>query len=277
MVSNAFELRNIEIKLLFTNMKKGRKSKKHIKKYEEIFMKITTIFFDLDGTLLPMNQEEFTKRYFHLLCQKMQKHGYQPEELMYGIWEGTKEMLKNDGLESNEVVFWKKFHSIFGDRVWQDRELFEDFYHHDFAGIQVVCGKYEKAAELITNLKKRGFSVCLATNPIFPEIATRARIEWAGLRYEEFDYVTTYENSEYAKPNPKYYESLLKKIGKKTEECFMVGNDTGDDMVAEKLGMQVFLLTDSLINERQIDISKFPHGNFEELWKYCDNLNRKQE
>ena len=33
-------------------------------------MSITTVLFDLDGTLLPMDQEEFTKGYLNLLVQK---------------------------------------------------------------------------------------------------------------------------------------------------------------------------------------------------------------
>lgn len=48
----------------------------------------------------------------------------------------------------------------------------------------------------------------------------------------------------------------------------MVGNDVSDDMVARDLGMQVFLLTDCLINKNEVDISQFPHGSFEELMAF---------
>ena len=47
----------------------------------------------------------------------------------------------------------------------------------------------------------------------------------------------------------------------------MVGNDASEDMAAETLGMQVFLLTDCLINREQKDISRWPHGGFAELKK----------
>lgn len=40
-------------------------------------MYITTILFDLDGTLLPMDQEKFTRRYFELLAEKMSAYGYE--------------------------------------------------------------------------------------------------------------------------------------------------------------------------------------------------------
>ena len=49
----------------------------------------------------------------------------------------------------------------------------------------------------------------------------------------------------------------------------MVGNDVGEDMIAtEKLGMQVFLLTDHLINKTDRKVSDFPNGNFDDLIKF---------
>ena len=76
----------------------------------------------------------------------------------------------------------------------------------------------------------------------------------------------------YSKPNPKYYLEITEKIGVKPEECLMVGNDVGDDMVAADLGMKVFLLTDCLINKKNVDISQFPSGGFDELSRYLDDL-----
>ena len=52
----------------------------------------------------------------------------------------------------------------------------------------------------------------------------------------------------------------------------MVGNDVGDDMVAQKVGMKVFLLTDCLINKSEEDISKYPNGSFDELMNYIESL-----
>ena len=44
-------------------------------------------------------------------------------------------------------------------------------------------------------------------------------------------------------------------------------------MVAKDVGMQVFLLTDCLINPSQQDISIYPHGDFDALMKYLNHLN----
>ena len=56
------------------------------------------------------------------------------------------------------------------------------------------------------------------------------------------------------------------------EECLMVGNDVSEDMIAETLGMKVFLLTDCLINKENKDISLYPHGGFEELLAFIETL-----
>ena len=77
-------------------------------------MRITTVLFDLDGTLLPMDQDEFTKGYFKLLAVKLAPHGYEPKQLIDAIWAGTAAMVKNDGAQFNEAVFWAKFSQIFG-------------------------------------------------------------------------------------------------------------------------------------------------------------------
>ena len=59
-------------------------------------MKITTVLFDLDGTLLPMDQDLFTKGYFKLLAAKLAPYGYEPKQLIDAVWAGTAAMLKND-------------------------------------------------------------------------------------------------------------------------------------------------------------------------------------
>ena len=48
--------------------------------------KITTILFDLDGTLLPMDNAAFTKGYFKLLAARLAPLGYEPEKLVDAVW-----------------------------------------------------------------------------------------------------------------------------------------------------------------------------------------------
>ena len=233
---------------------------------------IRYILFDLDGTLLPMDQEIFVKDYFTRLAKHIGPFGYDPNTLFQNLWKGVGAMVMNDGSVKNEVVFWKVFEQLYGKRVYDDIGLFEEFYRTDFQNTAKVCGYDPEAKRCVDAVKDMGYKVVLATNPIFPAIATESRMRWAGLAPEDFDYYTTYENSCYGKPNLKYYEEILEKIGAKPEECMMVGNDVAEDMVAEKLGMKVFLLTDCIINKHNEDIEKYPHGKFEDLMKFVREL-----
>ena len=143
--------------------------------------------------------------------------------------------------------------------------LFDSFYRNEFSAAKNACQPTPAAKEVVDLIKASGKRLILATNPLFPAVATENRIGWAGLAKEDFELITTYENSSYCKPNPKYYVEILEKTGLKPEECLMVGNNAEEDMIAESLGMKVFLLTDCLINEKHADISKYPQGGFEEL------------
>ena len=226
------------------------------------------ILLDLDGTLLPMDQDVFVKSYFGRLAKKLAPHGYEPNELIASIWAGTKAMITNDGSCTNETAFWNKFSSIYGEEVRQNIPLFDEYYHNEFLGVKESCGYTPLAKTLIDTLKTKGYTLALATNPIFPAVATRNRIAWAGLKEEDFVLYTTYENARFCKPNLAYYQDILDALGAKPEECMMIGNDVGEDMVAQKLGMQVYLITDCLINKVDADISSFPHGTMEDLLQY---------
>ena len=78
---------------------------------------ITTVLFDLDGTLLPMELEAFTKTYFGLLAKKAAPYGYEPEPLVAAVWKGTKAMVKNDGSKPNDQAFWDTFAQVLGEDV----------------------------------------------------------------------------------------------------------------------------------------------------------------
>ena len=227
---------------------------------------IDTVLFDLDGTLLPMDNDAFTKGYFKLLAAAMMLHGYEPQKLVDSIWAGTAAMVKNDGSRTNEEAFWACVYEIYGDKIIQDKALFERFYAVDFQQARSFCGYSPAAAQCVREAQAAGMQVVLATNPIFPAVATESRIRWAGLEPEEFALYTTYENTGYCKPNPAYYRDLIRRLSLDPQRCLMVGNDVSEDMeAASAAGMQVFLLTDCLINRKERDIRVYPNGGFDEL------------
>lgn len=237
-------------------------------------MKITTVLFDLDGTLLPQDQDHFIKTYFTALVKKLIPYGYEPKAFTDAMWVGIKAMMQNNGEMTNEERFWKVFPTVIGEGVLKHYGVFEDFYANDFEReVKPSCGFDPKSASTVMKIKDMGFRLVLATNPVFPKVATESRIRWAGLSLEDFDHYTSYENSTYSKPSLGYYKEILEKIGAVPEECLMVGNDVGDDMVAEELGMKVFLLTDNLINKTDKDVSAYKNGGFDELLSFVEKIN----
>ncbi len=229
------------------------------------------VLFDLDGTLLPMDQDRFVNGYFGFLVKKMAPHGYEPQKLIRSIWGGTEAMVKNDGSVTNEEAFWKYFTSVYGEKSRGDIHLFEEFYAQDFQMAKQFCGYTPKAAETVSLVRSLGAIPALATNPLFPAVATQSRIRWAGLRPEQFELYTTYENISWCKPNLDYYREILRRLNAVPEDCIMVGNDVSEDMVAEKLGIKVFLLTDCMINKQNKNIDQWPHGGFDELMPYLES------
>ncbi len=226
---------------------------------------IKNYLFDLDGTLLPLNEEDFIKKYFGLLGEKFARMGLNPEEMIKLLWYGTKNMITNNGEKSNEEVFWETFRPTSEEQPKMKQSL-EHFYTNEFFHVKTSTKTSIYADKIIKHLKAQGFRVILATNPLFPFVATKQRVEWAGLDIRDFAYISTYENSFFAKPNLKYYQSILEKFALKPEETIMIGNDAEEDMIAEKLGLATYLVTDCLNNKNNIDISKYDSGSLEDLY-----------
>ena len=236
-------------------------------------MKLKAVLFDLDGTLLPMDQNAFTKGYFKLLAKKLFPHGYEPDALVKSIWHGTAAMVQNNCSFTNEEAFWNDFANFYGTKAVADRPLFEEFYTVDFQEAKAYCGYTQAAFETVAMLKAEGIRVALATHPIFPAVATESRIRWAGLSPEDFELYTTYENIGYCKPNLDYYREILRRLNLTAEDCMMVGNDVREDMIAAQLGMEAFLLTDCVINPEGAPVELWPHGGFATLLDYLkENL-----
>lgn len=232
---------------------------------------IKTVLFDIDGTLLPMDLDVFTKCYFKNLLIHVSPLGYDPNEVYRAVMFGVKRMVENDGLKTNEEVFWQAFGEVLGAEACNHKDLFDQYYVTDFNKAKDVCGFQPKAADLIARLKGKGIELAVASNPLFPLSAQKARLEWAGIDPKDFIHITAYENCRYAKPNPRYFLEILENMGCKAEETLMVGNDVSDDMAAQKAGLQVFLLKDCIINSKNEDISSYPQGDYDDLWDYISN------
>ena len=232
---------------------------------------IRNVFFDLDGTMLPMNQEDFIKIYFTELSRRFApKLKLESERIIKAVWKSTGAMIKNDGSEPNINVFWKTFAKLHGKEVLKYIKEFDDFYSNEFCQCKSACKYNPNVPEAIKVLKNKGYRLVAATNPIFPAVAINNRIGWAGVNTKVFDLITTYENSSTCKPNPKFFTEILGKINAEPDECLMVGNDVDEDILASKeAGLESYLVTDCLINRNDTDISEFQSGSMRDFLTFA--------
>lgn len=229
------------------------------------------VLFDLDGTLLPMDQDRFVKAYISQMAAHLLPHGYDSRALIQALSLGTEAMYSNDGSKTNEECFWNAFNQVFRRDCRKDMPVFDEFYRTGFQTVKEECGFAPEAAAVIQAVKRKGLLPVLATNPLFPAIATHSRARWAGLQPEEFAHITTYENSHFCKPTAAYYQEILDALGLSAAECLMVGNDADEDLAAMELGIPCFLLTDCLINRSGRDFRNIPHGSFSQLMEYLES------
>ena len=232
------------------------------------------ILFDLDGTLLPMDMEEFTNGYFGELYKSVNLYDIPIESFIDAIWKGTYSMMTNDGKRTNRDAFWDMFGSMIDCDVDEIDRRCLDFYSNEFKNSKRFTKDNPLAIKAVQLAHEKADLVILATNPIFPMAGQETRLGWIGLKKEDFDLVTCYEEEYYCKPNPKYFESVLKKTGLKPDECLMIGNDEKEDMLCAKLaGIDAYLIEDTMIRCKDHPWEG-ERGSFADMIKMLEGLNR---
>lgn len=233
---------------------------------------IKTVLFDLDGTLLPFEQEDFVKLYFAELSKKLLPLGYDPKLTVKSIWAGTKAMIENDGRRTNSQAFWSVFNKL-TEGLPDAKTTCDEFYTQEFDRVKASLKYIPDRSADIRRIRDAGLRVVLATNPIFPADGVKTRMEWVGLKPEDFELVTNYDNSSFCKPNPEYYREILGKIGEKPESCLMVGNSVDEDMEpALSLGMRVFFVSEFMENPHGKDVSQYVRGGVSDAADYALSL-----
>lgn len=235
---------------------------------------IKTVLFDLDGTLLSMDNEVFIKYYFKLLIKKMAPYGYDPKELVENIMKATYTVVANDGSMTNHDRFFMSFNKLMAGKLHTTSDelekIFEDFYNNEFDEAKCVIDRNDDIRRVIDMLRDNNIDIIIATAPVFPSVAVNKRLSWIGEDIGNFKYVSTYENSTYCKPNIKYYEEIINKNQLDKDSMLMVGNDLNDDIKpCETLGIDTFFIDRYAVNDDQ-NYQK-NRGSFDDLYKYIQN------
>lgn len=190
------------------------------------------IFVDYDGTLVKNSEEKFMKTYFSILSRKVKL----PIEKIFNlVMDSIYEITK---IEDPSKNLFERFLESISKKTGKSKDywynIFLDFYKNEFDELRNIINVNEKLTNFIKN---SNYKFIFASNPLFPEIAVKKRIDFANLSPENFFYIATMENSHYAKPNPKFFAEILEKIGVAADKCLMIG-DTENDKASEKVGIK---------------------------------------
>jgi FMN phosphatase YigB (HAD superfamily) len=239
---------------------------------------LQAILFDLDGTLLPINQKEFLNEYLKALALAISPV-IEPDKFIPALMASTSAMAANNNPElTNEEVFWNDFRTRLGDnRLTSIKPLLEVFYAEKFNQLAFVAHPCPEARIMVEAAIKNGLRIALATNPLFPRNAILSRMSWAGVEDLPWDLITSYENMHFCKPHPGYYHEIAAQLGVRPEECLMVGNNVKDDLIAGSLGMKTYLVTDCLLGD-PADIYRADwHGSIRNLAMLWENYGIPRE
>jgi HAD superfamily hydrolase (TIGR01662 family) len=206
---------------------------------------IQTILLDLDDTLLDNDMGRFLPPYFEALGRRMARF-IAPDKLVNLLLSSTRVMMRNqDPTVTNQQAFDADFFPRLGLPEAQIRPIIYSFYEEDFPALKRYTRPRPQARPLVEALFDHGYNVVIATNPMFPRRAVEHRLEWAGVLDFPFQLVTTYENSHFCKPSPRYYQEILSRLDSHPKEAIMIGDDFGNDI---EPAMQVGLHTYWIIN-----------------------------
>lgn len=231
---------------------------------------MNTVLFDLDGTLLPMDTQAFMEIYGRTLCAAFPE--LEPKPFLKAIFAGVDAMQENDGSKTNALVFAETFQHLTGLDFSQLEDRFLQYYSTLFQSTVQACRPSDLARQITNALLEKGYTVVIATNPIFPRVATYARLYWLGLDPRDFALVTTYEDSRTSKPNSAYFLEVCRRIGKPPEDCVHIGNNVHEDGAAREVGIPVMLVEDCLINRRDLPMEGFWRGSLQDVLDWAKNL-----
>lgn len=174
--------------------------------------KITTILFDLDGTLIDTN-ELIIQSFLHTLG-KYYPNRYSREDVLPFIGPSLSETFSSiDPALVKEMI--------------QEYRTFNIAHHDD------LVEEFEGVNETIATLKEKGFKLAIVTTK-------RLDIVKKGLELTKldsyFEVVVTFDDVSNVKPDPEPILLALEKLEAKPEEALMVGDNFHDILGGKNAG-----------------------------------------
>ncbi len=233
---------------------------------------VRAVFFDLDGTLLNIQMNAFVPQYLQRVAACFGDL-VAPEQMVDVLLETTWQLLHaDDGSRTNEQTYLDTLRQrlAVGPELYRSR--LQVFLSEGLPQLSGYVRPLPLARKILQQCFDRDLSVVLATNPVFPRPVVDARLRWGGLIDFPFTWVSSYENSRYCKPNPRYFSALLAELQLDPACVIMVGNDTEHDLAARQIGISTFLVDTWMENRCGDDFVTDFRGDHEALFSFVCGL-----
>lgn len=234
---------------------------------------IEAILFDLDGTLLRVQMEQFIPRYVEglaTLCAPSVK----PKKFIRVMLTAIRELITvaGDGSASIEERLLLVLQRELGLSVEIFGQSLDHYALHHLEQLRGLVHPIPLAHQIIRECHRRGIPMVLATNPVFPRFMIDARMAWGGLEQHLFRHVTSYENSRYCKPQAGYFQDIADLLDIPAQRCLMVGNDSSHDLAAAAIGMRTFLVDTWLVERSEQRWPSDYRGDHSRLQQFLQQL-----
>jgi HAD superfamily hydrolase (TIGR01549 family) len=207
---------------------------------------ITTILFDLDGTLRH-SRPSFTETFFSLAVQlgaaDSEEHCRRATRWLHYYWAQSSELLADRQVYQDEEVFWTNHARLFiinlGCLPEQAEKMAPELYRHYINEFQPEDYIPPDVPETLQILKSAGYTLGIASNRSQP---FQEQLETLGLdSYFECTVAAGEINS--WKPDPVIFQHALHELGAEPGKTVYVGDNYYADVIgAQRAGLQPILL-----------------------------------
>jgi FMN phosphatase YigB (HAD superfamily) len=220
---------------------------------------IEAVLFDLDGTLLRAQMNEFIPQYIIGLseyCADLVK----PKKFTKALLAIIRDLIYTEGDSgmTNEERVYTQMEKNLAIPESVMRKSLTHFKDNGLDALKELIQPIPLAGKIVKDCLKKDIPLVLATNPVFPMFMIQARMQWAGLEEDSFTYITSFENSHYCKPQAGYFQEIADHLDVDPQNCLMVGNDSCHDLAASAIGMKTYLVDTWLVDRGE---SEWPCDN----------------
>jgi FMN phosphatase YigB (HAD superfamily) len=202
-----------------------------------------TLLLDLDNTLLVNEMDVFLPAYFQGFARHVAPV-VDPDQFIECLLAATARTIENDlPMRTLLETFNQYFYSGLGVPRENLQPKIDSFYKNIYPKLRQHTRVQPATKNLIETARQRGFTVAIATNPLFPREAIEQRLVWSGIPPAEyqFDLISSLETFHFSKPNPAYFAEVLAQLGWPEGPAVVVGDDPENDIApAQTMGLPTF-------------------------------------